>query len=377
MQNIIICPHCKKEIELTQALTHEISQQEIEKEKKKLEEQLKAKFELSIKDKENETREAREQNKRLMTQILELNTTMRGLRTKDEQRELELQKQVAQAKELAKLEALKLSAEDHRLKDLEKEKTINDLKKMLAEAQQKAQQGSMQTQGEVLELDWEKELRTQFPNDEIKEVGKGVRGADVEHIVKTPMGKVAGTILWENKRTKHWEDKWLEKLKADQRASKAELAAIITNTLPLSSQKDIQNINKIWVTTYAHAIPLAHLLREQLLAVAKQKAVSQSSASDAQMLYDYMTGHEFSQHIEAIIEVYLGLQEQIAKERAALEKQWSQRDMQIKKLYTSLFGMYGNLAGIVGQGMPQIKGLEIAELEDGETDSLAKIPTLL
>lgn len=377
MATTIICPHCNKQVELSQALTHEIRSEEIEKAKQTLTREIQQSFELEIKDKENEAKEAGQRSEKLMGQILELNTSMRTMKVREEQRTLELQKQVAQAHESAKQEALKQADADHRLKDLEKDKVIGDLKKSLDEAKRKVEQGSMQTQGEVLELDWEEELRAQFPGDTINPVGKGIRGADVEHIVKTPMGKSAGTILWENKRTKHWEDKWIDKLKTDQRACKAEVAALITQVLPIGSNKEICNIDKVWVTTYAHALPLAHLLRDQLLAVAKQKAIAHNSNDDATVLYEYMTSHAFTHQIEAIIEVYLGLQEQILKERAAFEKQWAQREMQTTKLYRSLFSMYGGLTGIMGQSLPQIKGLEMSELGEGETDTTPTKPTLL
>jgi len=369
MATTIICPYCNKQVELSQALTHEIRSEEIEKAKQTMTRKIKQSFELEIKDKENEARDAKQRNETLMSQILELNTSMRSMKTRDEQRALELEKQVAQAQESAKQEALKNASDEHRMRHLEDQKKIDDMQKLIEELKRKGQQGSMQTQGEVLELDWEQELRTQFPYDSINPVGKGVRGADVEHIVKTPMGNIAGTILWENKRTKHWDDKWIDKLKADQRSSKVEVAALISQALPTGSTKEIINIEKVWVTKYAHALPLAHLLRDQLLAVAKQKAIANNSNDDATHLYEYMTSHIFTHQIEAIIEVYLGLQEQIVKERAAFEKQWAQREMQTTKLYKSLFSMYGGLTGIMGQSMPQIKGLELSELGGGEDPS--------
>lgn len=377
MINTITCPHCKQEIEMSEALTHEIGEQVKVKTEAQLRKKITGELELTIKDKENEAKEARQRAEQLMAQILELNTSMRTMKTRDEQREVELQKKLADAHESAKQEALKQADADHRLKDLEKEKVISDLKKSLDEAKRKVEQGSMQTQGEVLELDWEAELRAAFPGDSINPVGKGIRGADVEHTVKTPMGKTAGVIMWENKRTKHWEDKWIDKLKTDQRARKADVAALITEALPVGSTKEICNIAKVWVTTYAHAIPLAHLLRDQLLAVAKQKAIAGSSNDDATQLYEYMTSHAFTHQIEAIIEVYLGLQEQILKERAAFEKQWAQREMQTTKLYKSLFSMYGGLTGIMGQSMPQIKGLEMSELGAGDMPDSTTNPTLL
>lgn len=367
MNNIFSCPNCGEEIELSKALSHQINEQIKSESESKLKEKLSRELELKIKDKENELQELKDQNKHLMDQLLELNKSIRGLKDKDDKRELELQKELAKVGEEAKLEALRQSSEEHRLKDMEKEKKITDLVKEMEILKQKAQQGSQQTQGEALELDIQKELETNFPQDEIAEVKKGVRGADIIQTVKTPMGFRAGAIVWEIKKTKNWEQKWIDKIKEDQRLSKAELAVIITQTMPKDATKGIFNISKIWVCDYQRFIVLATLLRNQLLEVAKQKAIMSKSDDISTELYEYITSHDFSHQLEAIIETYLGLQEQITKERMAFEKQWSQREVQLNKMYKSLFNIYGGIAEIAGQGMPQIKGIDLDRLGSGDS----------
>lgn len=366
MDSLLRCPSCGEEIELSKALSHQINEQLKIESELKFKEKLTKEMEFKIKDKENEMLELKDNNKQLMTQLLELNRTIRELKNKDDKRELELQKELARVAQNAKIEAHRQSSEEYRLKDLEKEKKISDLVKEMEILKQKAQQGSQQSQGEVLELDFERELKENFPRDEIVEVKKGIRGADVIHIVKTPMGKTAGKIIWEIKRTKNWEDKWIDKLKSDQRDEKAEIASILSQSLPKESKKEIEYINKVWVATYAHRIGLANLLREQLLAVAKQKAMANKTADDAQTLFDYMTSNEFSQQMEAVIETYLGLNDQITKEKMAFEKQWKQREMQLNKMYRSILQIAGSIAGIAGQSMPQIKGIDLGQLESGE-----------
>ena len=371
MSNLILCPHCKKEIELSEALTHQIRESERSAIEKEISEKIRQKFlqetELKMRDKENETKELREQNHKLGEQLLELNKTLRQMQERDETREIETQKIIFAEREKAKLEAGEKQAEENRLKILEKDKQIADMKKSLEEARRKAEQGSQQTQGEVLELDLENSLRKAFPSDEISEVKKGSRGADLVQIVKTPMGNIAGKIIWENKRTKNWETKWIDKLRADQRMEKAELAGLISVVLPPDAKKEIICVNKVWVTTNQHFLALATLLREQLLLVAKQKAISSQSANTAEELFEYLTSHEFTQQFEAIAESYLGMQEQIIKEKMAFEKQWKTREVQLNKMYKSLFNIYGGISGIAGSSLPQIKGLDL--LESGEAGS--------
>ena len=362
MNNTIKCPYCKKTIEITSALSHEID----EKTKLNLENKIKTKFKeeynLKLKDKENETGELIERNKELSNQQLELNRLIRSLKENDEKRALEMEKLIGIEKDKAKLDAIKKASEEYRHKEMEKDKTINDLKKLLDDARRKSEQGSQQTQGEILELDLENELRNAFRNDDIIEVKKGTKGADIVQVVKTPLGNSTGKIIWELKRTKRFDQNFIDKLKSDQRTEKAELAVLITTMMPKDCQKDIISVNNVWIATPKHTISLANILRQQLLAVAKQKAISSKTQTDAQILFDYMTSSEFSHQLEAIIETYLSLQNQINKEKMAFEKQWKQREKELEKMYKSLFGIYGSLIGIAGNSLPQIKGIEMLDI---------------
>jgi hypothetical protein len=234
----------------------------------------------------------------------------------------------------------------------------------LEEAKRKAQQGSQQTQGEVLELDLEETLRQEFPNDEIEPVGKGVKGADIRQIVKSPKGFVCGVILWESKRTKAWTDEWLTKLKDDLRAEKANIPVIVSTSLPKELKSLMGLIDGVWVTTYELFIPMATLLRKNLLDIGFQKAVSAHRGDKADLLYEYITGHEFRQQVEALAEVYHEMQEEISKERVAFEKIWKTREGQVKRLSLATANVYGSMQGLVGSSMPQVKGLDLPQLED-------------
>lgn len=380
MINTVQCPHCHKDIEINEALTHQIEEHVVSQLKSQHEQELHAAIrsaeekvgkkiaadmDLQLKDRENETKELRERNAELQKQLLGINKSLRDLKTKDEQRELEMQKQIAQQEQKIKEDTLRQFSDEHRLKDLEKDKQLSDMVKQIEELKQKAQQGSMQLQGEVLELDLEETLRRLFHEDTIEPVGKGVNGADIRHIVKSSLGNVCGVILWESKRTKHWSDDWITKLKEDLRNEKANIPAIVSEQLPEEARRGFGLKDGVWICSPALITPLAMLLRDGIYKVAKQKYIASISSNQAQQMFSYITSHEFSQQIEAMMETFQEMGEQITKERIVLEKTLVKREAQRLRLIKSVISVYGNLQGIAENAMPQVKGMELPELESG------------
>ncbi len=380
LQNTITCPQCGKTVEITEALKRQIEdkilssvhaqhREELEEMKKKVILQVKAEvaaeMELKLKDSLNEGEEVKKQNKTLRDQLLDMNKLFREMKVKDEERELTMQKSLQSEIEKIKETLSKQYYDQQRLKDLEKDKKIADMEKLVEELKRKAEQGSMQTQGEVLELDLEEQLGREFPHDEIIPVAKGIHGADIKHIVKSPRGMSCGTILWEVKRTKQWSDEWIVKLKSDLRAEKAHIPAIVSQTLPKEAKDGIGLKDGVWVCSYALIMPLAYLLRKNLWDVAYQKAVASNKETKAEQLYAFVTSHEFAQSVEVLVEVYRETIKQIGDERLVFEKRWKQREMQATRLLKSTANLYGGMQTIVGATMPQIKGLEIFELESG------------
>jgi len=322
---------------------------------------------LSIKNAEEEAKEERERGRKLSEQILESTKQLRALRKKTEDQRIEMEKRLLEEEEKIREETKKKSEEDHRFKDLEKEKIIGDLKKALEEAQRKASQGSQQLQGEVLELDLEKNLRSGFPKDKVEEIAKGTVGADIRQTVKSSKGYLCGIILWESKRTKAWSNKWIDKLKADMRREKANIPIIVTTILPEQAKNGIGFIDGVWVCSHSYAIILATLIRNNLHDVARERFIIKQKDSSKDQLYDYITGYEFRQQVEAIVEVYQEMNIQIQKERISFEKSWKAREMQIRKLVLSTANVYGSMQGLVGSpSMPQVKGLDLFELDDGK-----------
>ncbi|MEQ1526333.1 MAG: DUF2130 domain-containing protein [Gallionella sp.] len=290
----------------------------------------------------------------------------------DEKRELELtvekrvQSGLTEVRTLAKKEA----EDEQKLKVMEKEQTIAAMQKQIEDLKRRAEQGSQQLQGEVQELELENLLRTKFPFDAIEPVPKGEFGGDVLHRVRGNGGQASGTILWESKRTKSWSDGWLTKLREDQRAAKAEIAVIVTQVLP-KGVETFELVEGVWVTHPRAALPVAMILRQSLLELALARQSSEGQQSKTEMVYQYLTGPRFKQRVEAIVEAFSTMQEDLSAEKKAIQRQWAKREIQIDKVMQSTVGMYGDLQGIAGKSLQEIEGLELKILGSvGAEDSL-------
>lgn len=372
MNDQIICPHCKKTIPLTEALSHQIQEKyqkfykiRLEEEKNKisqalrteLEKKIKGQMELEIKNKVNEVKELKKQNTSLQEQFLELNKLIRQLKTENEQKTLEMEKKLAQEQEKIRQEEKKRQTEENRLKFLEYEKRLADVSKANNELKRKLEQGSQQTQGEVLELELENILKSEFPWDEIQPVPKGIRGADIIQVVKNKNGQICGAIIWESKRTKAWSEPWLLKLKEDQRQIKAELAVIITNVLP-ENIKNIGYKDGVWITNYQSVIGLAIALRTNLLGLASLKLAHVGKKEKMEILYNYLLGTEFRQRIEAISEAFSSMQVNIEKEKRWFTAKWAKEEKNMRLVFDHIAGMRGDLESITGKTL-EIKNMEL------------------
>ncbi len=361
----VLCPHCGKEVELTDAFKHQIESEIADSIKETLTKELTEKSSIELTELKKELDEKNKKVVELRDQEINLRAEKRKIEEREKDLTLEVERKLDEQRKIVAEEVSKKSYEEHKLKDLEKEKKIRDMENLIEELRRKSEQGSQQTQGEVLELDLEENLRQSFPSDSIEPVGKGVRGADVRQIVRSPMGNACGVILWESKRTKAWVDEWATKLKEDLRSEKADIPVIVTTTLPKEVSVGLALYEGVWVVKYELALVLAQILRKNILDVARQKAVSAQKSDKASMLYDYVMGHEFRQQVEAIAEIFKEEQELIQKERASFERIWKARESRNKRLIMSTANIYGSVQGLVGTSMPQIKGLDLMELEDG------------
>jgi len=261
-------------------------------------------------------------------------------------------------------EAEKRALEQFRLKEADKDKIIDDLKRQAEELRRKAESGSQQLQGEVAELSLEETLRVSFPLDCIEEVPKGIRGADVIHKVCDQTGQSSGALIWESKRTKAWSDGWIDKLKEDQREVKAEVAVLVSQVLP-KGLLGFARINGVWVCDHSLAICLAHALRAGLIEISAAKLSATGKSEKMEMLYEYLSGPEFKQQVEGIVEAFSSMRRDLDQEKRAMERIWAKREKQIERVVKNMGRMYGSMQGVIGQSLPELDLLELKALTDG------------
>lgn len=341
-------------------------------EKKKLEEELReslrknivADFENQLKMLQEADKEKEEKLKEARKKELEFLQKEQELKTKEQELELSLQRKLIEERErireqLAKeeIEKSNLKEQEFLLRLKEKDKQIEDQKKLVEEMRRKSEQGSMQLQGEVQELMLESLLQTTFPFDKIEEVGKGVRGADCIQTVRNQFGNEVGKIIYESKRTKDFANDWIEKLKTDMRNLGADVAVIVTQTLP----KDMDRFGEkdgVYICTFNEVRSVALLLRNALLKIADAKKSQENKGDKMVMLYDYLIGSEFSEQWKAIREGFMSMKLSIQKERDAMEKLWKAREKQLEKVLLNAAHIKGSIEGIAGADAVNLNLLE-------------------
>jgi hypothetical protein len=290
---------------------------------------------------------------------LELRIKQRELAEAKDAMELNMARKLDEERQRISEEARVKAAEAEQLKIADKDNKIRDLQEQIGALQKRAEQGSMQSQGETLEIALENTLRTAFPFDEIIEVKKGQRGADIIHRVRTNTGVDCGTILWEAKRAANWSADWPTKLKDDQREAKADLAVIVT-TCPPAGLRGIGQVDGIWACETPFAIAIATALRQGLVATANLRLQQTNSADKMAMLYEHLCSVPFRQNIEAIVESFKGLKDQLDAEKRAFAKQWKEREFQLEKAITHTAALYGGIQGIAGrEALPEIRSLAL------------------
>ncbi|RXG84834.1 DUF2130 domain-containing protein [Bradyrhizobium zhanjiangense] len=247
----------------------------------------------------------------------------------------------------------------------QKDAQIDSLGSTVKELKRKLEQGSQQTQGEAFELELESLLRGKFPLDLIEPVAKGETGGDIVHTVNGQIGASAGVILWELKNTKKWSDAWLPKLRDDKRAAKADVALIISTALP-KGVESFDLIDGVYVAHPRCAVPVALTLRQGLLEVASARTRQAGQQSKADQVYQYLSGSRFKQRIEAMVERFKDMREDIDKERKFMVKAWAKREAQVSAMIESTVGMVGDLHGIMGQAMPEIEAIDEPPMLEGK-----------
>lgn len=371
--NTIVCKHCGKDIELSEALMHQVEEKvkkevskdvELEIEKARIDEAAKVKQAIELENKE-EVEKLKQQNAEFRVQELKLREEKLQLEETKKQMEVENARKLDEERKRIEEKAQRDFEEAQRLKDKEKEMQIDNLKRMLEEANRKASGVSQQVQGEVMEIDLEEQLVKAFPTDTIEAIAKGVKGGDILQTVKNSQGKVAGSILWETKRAK-WTPSWIPKLREDTRKVGATSSILVSEELP----KGIESFGfyeTMLVTSFAYALSLAIIVRRGLMQTAAAKHAAENKEEKLEIVYQYLQSDAFRHRIEGYVESITGMKQDLDYERRAMERIWKKREMQILKAESSLSKLSGELEGLMGDSFPTIKNLSLESgMEDDE-----------
>lgn len=390
----ISCPSCGNKIPLTRALRAEIEASvrlQFEQQLRQRESELRAEYEGQAEEQLRRAHKdaAKKAEKKVAQELADLKAQLKDqakdleesrrleLTLRKREREVERKQQdldITIARQLDKergrivAETAERLTDEQRLKDAEKERQLADLRRQIEDLKRKAEQGSQQLQGEAAEETLESVLQGAFPADQISPVAQGVRGADIHHVVVDPRGRRSGSILWECKNARHWNDAWIAKLKQDQRSIHADVAVLVTATLPKWCAKFTFN-EGVLITNFTYAVSLASVLRANLCHLAQVRSAAINKEEKLELLYRYLSGVEFRQRVEAVVEAFTAMRHDIDRERRAAERQWARRARQIEAVTFNVAGMYGDLQGLV-PALPSIALLELPEA-DIEAESAA------
>ena len=390
MSTEIKCPNCGHEFEPSDSIREEV-QKELRAKMSEWQKQQQQKFDMQLQEEkkrtqketeellrknivadfENKLRLLEENNKDNQEKLklarekeIEFLKKEQALLSKEQELDLQLQKMLLEERNkladvIRKEEAEKVSLKEteYLLKNKELEEKLESQKKLVDEMKRKAEQGSMQIQGEAQELLLEDLLRQSFPYDSIEEVGKGVKGADCMLLIRNKFGQECGKIIFESKRTKDFSDQWIEKLKADMRSQAADIAVIVTQAMPKGFERFGEK-DGVWVCSFAEVKALTYVLRDSIVRIAQATTGQENKGEKKHMLYDYLTENEFAEQWKAIREGFMSMKISIQRERDAMEKLWKQREKQLEKVLLNAAHIRGSVEGIAGSDV------NIALLED-------------
>ena len=260
------------------------------------------------------------------------------------------------AEEAGKIKLQEEAKVELKLKELEKQ--LADQKRLTEEMKRKQEQGSMQLQGEILELAIEEWLQTKFPLDSIVEIKKGAKGADCLQIVNSRTAQNCGKIYFESKRTKDFQAAWIDKFKGDMREKGADIGVLVTEVLPKGFDR-MGMLDGVWICTYEEFKGLSLVLRESVIKLSESIASQENKGDKMHLLYDFLTGNAFKMQVEAIVEGFSGMKNSLESEKRSMQKIWKVREKQIDQVIENTIDMYGSIRGIAGNAVQPIQALEL------------------
>ncbi len=406
---LVKCPHCGNKFSPEESLEHDLRAQFEREFEQKLKESTKVvaerirgqeneKFQLQVRKLEEDRRSKTLRLKQLEENALSVEERERQIRDREERMDLDMKKKLLDREKIIReqadksarekalldvrereqklvrereaidlmikkriLEETEKTRDEERMKSAELQKKLDDQSRLINEMKRRTEQGSMQTQGEVQELAIEEYLEQTFPRDAINEISKGKRGGDCLHIVKDHYGNECGRILYESKRTKHFSHEWITKIKDDMRLQQASLGVIVTEAMPEGMIR-FAELESIWICSFAEFKALALLFRSNLSRIGEVLAAQENKGEKMALIYSYVTSIEFKQKLEAAFESYHDMQEDLLKEKMLFTTQWAKREKKLMKAMENLASLYGDVKGIAGGAVQEIRGLELTEV---------------
>lgn len=407
---MVKCPHCGNKFSPEEAIQHDVRVQlEKEYDQKlqansksliaRVQQEEQAKYKVQFQRLEEDRRAKASRLKELEDQSIILQERELKLKDREERIEHEMKKRLLEREKLIKEQADKHALEkallevrerevklqrdrealdlmlkkrvveetekarqEERMKNAELQKKLDDQSKLINEMKRKTEQGSMQMQGEVQELAIEEYLATTFPRDVVEEITKGKRGADCIHIVRDHYDNECGRVLYESKRTKHFSYEWIPKMKDDMRLKQADIGVIVTEALPEGKTRFCE-VDGIWICSFLEFKALAILFRHNVSRIGEVLAAQENKGEKMNLIYRYVTGNDFKQKLEAAFESYHDMQEDLQKEKTLFTSQWAKREKKLLKAMENLVCLYGDVRGIAGGAVQEIKALEFPEMK--------------
>ena len=352
-------------------------QETLQRERAKLTATLEAKareaLRLEMADQESQLTKLQGELKESQAAELAWRRRERELKEKTEQLEIEVERKLDMERSHIREDAMRLADERHQMKVAEKDKTISDMSIRIDELKRRCELSSQQLQGEVQELAIEELLSELFAVDTINPVSKGVNGGDVHQDVFNVAGHNCGRILWESKRTKHWQKAWLAKARDDQRAARAAIAVIVTEVLP-EGVRNFDLVDGVWVCNRACAGSLATAIRTGLIEMQKVRLAQEGQNEKMELAYSYLSGDEFRHRVSGVVESFVAMQTDLEAERRSMQRSWSKREKQLQRALLNTAGLYGDLQGIIGASLPAIEGLSMPRLTTASVDAVEESP---
>lgn len=359
----------EKDFELKRQRQNEIFQEQLNKEKQLLQQKLQSKLYEEFKQKLTAQEEELQIKSKQLTDLkqkeIEMERLKRDMAEQEKKMELEFERKMITIQRQMEDQISKRVQDQNHFLIAEKDKQLDGLKKQIEEMKRKAEQGSMQLQGEVQELAIEEYLKENFPFDTIEEIKKGARGGDCLQIVNTRSAHNCGSIYYESKRTKDFSQGWIEKFKGDMRQRSADIGVLVTQAMPKEFDR-MGLLDGVWVCSFDEFKGLCHVLRENIIKIHQVSKSEENKGEKMEMLYSFLTSNEFKMQIEGIVEGFSQLSEDLQKEKIAMNKIWAKREKQIEKVLLNTTNMYGSIKGIAGNAIRGVKKLEL--LDEGDED---------